>query len=139
MFYFYLFTKYLVFFIILAFLDNRFKNIVLDNSKDIHDVLIGSFAYSVEVLFAMFLFIFLLFIPIYLILKLNTVIYILMSFLIIVIIEYFVYEAGASFIHLDIDGLINAILSIIFFFAFFGKFIFSLKTVNKNDSEQNKL
>jgi hypothetical protein len=115
-----------VFFIVLAFLDNRYKTIVLDNAKNADDILHGSFEYFLEILFAMFLLILILFIPVYLLFKLNNITYILLAFFAIVIIEYFIYETGESYVHFDIDGVVNGIISVIFFPIFFGKFILSL-------------
>jgi hypothetical protein len=124
---FYLCSKYLVFFTVLAFLDNRFKTIVLGNNKNADDIALGSFEYFIEILFSTFLFIVILFIPIYLLLKLRSITYILPAFIAIVVVEYFLYEGACSYVHFDIDGILNGILSIVFFFIFFGKFIISLR------------
>jgi len=119
----YLFVKYLVFFTVLAFLDNRYKNIVINNSKYADDIVINSIYYIVEVLFAVLLYIVIFFLPLYLLLKIKNILFLLLAFLLLIIIEYFVYEATSSYIHMDIDGIINEIISFIFFFVFFGKFI----------------
>jgi|ERR1700744_728141 len=128
----YLVTKYTVFFIILAFLDDRFKTIVLNNSKDADDVWINSFFYSVEVLLAVFLFTLILIIPLHFLLKIKEIVYLLLAFFAWILIEYLIYEYGASYAHLDLNGIINGIISILLFFVFFGKFIFSLNSINQN-------
>ena len=132
---FYLFIKYIVFFIVLAFLDDRFKTIVLDNSKDVDDIWINSFFYFFEVLFATFLFILIHIIPLYLILKLRKALYLLPLLFFWVIIEYFIYEAGASYVHFDKAGIINGIISILLLLVFFGKFIFSFKDNDETDPQ----
>jgi hypothetical protein len=133
----YLFTKYIVVFIILAFLNNRFKNIVIDNSKDTDDIWINSFFYLVEVLWATFLLILILIIPLYLLLRIKETAYLLISFFAWTLIEYFVYEYGTSYVHFDINGIINGSISIILLAAFFGRFIFSLKEINQSNPEFN--
>jgi hypothetical protein len=124
---FYLFTKYIVFFIVLGFMDSRFKTIVLDKTINNHQVLTGTFFYAIEILFAVILLVILMILPLYLLFKLNNLIYMLLAFFLLIIFEYFLYEFGASYIHFDINGIINGIISIIFFPLFFGKFIMSLK------------
>ena len=128
----YLFTKYLVFFIVLAFLDKRYKTIVLGNAKNADDIVLGSFEYLLEVLFATFLLILVLSIPVYLLFKLNNITCTLLAFFALITVEYFIYEAAASYIHFDIDGVINGFISVIFFPIFFGKFIASLRFAKKN-------
>ena len=128
----YLVTKYIIFFIILAFLDDRFKTIVLNNSKDNDEVWINSFFYSVEVLWAIFFLTLILIIPLYFLLKVKQIAYLLLAFFAWILIEYFTYEYGASYAHLDLNGIINGVISILLFFVFFGKFIFSLSGINQN-------
>ena len=132
----YIFTKYMVFFIIYAFLDHRFKIVVLDKTNDVDELMILSFYYFVELIFASVIFTIILFLPIYLVFKLNTMTQILFAFLGVIILEYCVYETTDSYIHLERNGIINSLVSIAFFFVFFGKFIFSLRgndsTIDKN-------
>jgi hypothetical protein len=58
-----------------------------------------------------------------------------MLFVLWVIIEYFVYETGASYLHFDKAGVINGIISVLLLLVFFGKFIFSFKGANETDPE----
>jgi hypothetical protein len=123
---FYLFIKYIMFFIVLGFMNNRFKTIVIDKAINNHEMLVLTFYYFIEVLFTTILLVILLIVPLYFLFKLNNPIYCLLAFFLVIILEYFLYESGCSYIHFDIDGIINGIISIIFFPLFFGKFIISL-------------
>lgn len=129
----FLFVKYMIFFMVLALLDSRFKTIVLDNSHDVDGVWINSFFYLIEVLWAIFLLILILIIPLYILLKLKNTTYLLISFFAWVIIEYIIYEYGTSYVHLDKNGVIDGIISVLFLFVFFGRYIISLKSNNEGE------
>jgi hypothetical protein len=72
------------------------------------------------VLWATFLLILVLIIPLYLLLKLKKAIYLL---------------TGASYLHFDKAGVINGIISVLLLLVFFGKFIFLFKGANETDPE----
>jgi len=119
----FLIVKYILFFIVLGFLDDRYKDIVFNRTKG-SDVVLAGVEYFLEILFTTFLLTLVLFVPFYLLFKLKKTLYILPAFLVLVVAEYFLYEATCSYIHLDIDGIINSVLSVFFFFLFFWKFLF---------------
>jgi hypothetical protein len=123
----YLFIKYLTFFLILGFFGDRYKTIILNKPKD-SAIVIASAQYLLEILFASFLLMLILFVPLYLLFKLKRTFYVLPAFIALVIAEYFIYEATCSYIHFDIAGIVNAAISIVFFFIFFWKFIFPLQS-----------
>jgi hypothetical protein len=132
---FYLFVKYLVFFTVLGFMDRRFKSLIIDNATTKHGVFINIIYYYIEVLFATFMHILIMIIPVYFLFKLNNLIYIVLAFFVVMIYEYFTYVSMDSYVHFDIDGIVNGIVSIVFFSLFFGRFILS---VRNNKSAQNK-
>lgn len=131
----YLFAKYLVFFTVLGFMDSRFKSLIIDNATTKHGVFINTIGYYIEVLFATFMHILIMIIPVYFLFKLNDLIYIILAFFVVLIYEYFTYVSMDSYVHFDIDGIVNGIISIVFFPLFFGGFMLS---VRNNKSAQNK-
>ncbi len=122
---FYLFTKYLVFFIVLGFLDSRFKTLIIENATTKYELFSNIIGYLIEVLFATVIMIIVLIIPVYFLFKINKTIYIILTFLILIVYEYFSYEYMCSYVHFDVAGIVNCIISIIFFPLFFGKFMLS--------------
>jgi len=116
------FIKYVVFFICLAFLNDRFKTIVIANSANTPELLRNTMYYSVTVVFAI-----LFFLPIF-----PTIIYfsfkvknrILFPLLIITIIlsEYYYYTYLASTSDY-LNGIYNGFITILFVALFFYKAI----------------
>ena len=123
----YLYIKYIILCVILAFLDNRFKNIVLDNSNGTSEILESSAGYILYCLFAILAIIVFLFIPMYLIFKLKNRALFLAAFIAIIVFECFLYGSIYSDNHWDKQEIINALLSIAFLPLFFWKFIASLR------------
>jgi hypothetical protein len=83
---FYLLVKYIVFFLVLGFFGDRYKTIILDKAKD-SEMIVASAQYLLEILFASFLLMLILFVPLYLLFKLKRAFYILPAFFALVIAE----------------------------------------------------
>lgn len=126
-------TKYFVFFIILGFLDDRFNTLVIDNSRNSSDIFSNIIGYLIEVIFGTIGFAILLIIPMFFLFKLNAKL-IFPIFLVVVFMEYFMYESMAAYIHFDKDGIVNGIVSIVFFQVFFGRAIVSMRKQMRNNS-----
>ncbi len=118
----YLFVKYMAFALILAFQDERFKLLVINDAQNGHDLFLNSFHYLVYVLVFIFILILFFSLPIYFSLKVKRAIYFMPLIIIILVAEYFIYTYLASPAHL-MNGVYNEILSLIFLFLFFFKHI----------------
>lgn len=122
----FLLTKYAVFFFVLAFKDNRFKKIVINISESGRDLVVNSFYYVVYVLIHMIIFTLPLSVPIYFSFKVRNWILFIFFIMLILIVEYFFYVYLTSQRHIDVDGIWNGIISIIFLMFFFFKHIKAL-------------
>lgn len=118
----YLFVKYILFALILAFEDERFKSLVIDNTQNTHEIFMNSLDYLLAVLFFTFCLILIFSLPIYLSLKVKRGIYFTPLIIIIFVAEYFIYTYLASQVDL-MNGVYNAILSLLFLLVFFFKHI----------------
>jgi hypothetical protein len=118
----YLFIKYIVFALILAFQDERFKSVVINNAENAHDLFVNSLNYLVYVLIFIFVLMLIFSIPIYFSFKIKNAIYFLLSISIILVSENFAYTYLASPADL-INGVYNGFLSIIFLLLLFYKHI----------------
>lgn len=116
-------VKYFIFFVILAFIGNRYKFIVLDNSKNISDIITLTLSYFLHFFPTSIPISIVLSVLLYSVLTLNKKIFIVPCLLLILSIEYLIYD----FLHVDRShylGIINSALSVFFLFIFFGKSIF---------------
>ena len=117
------FIKYVAFFICLAFIGNRFKTIVINDSANTREFLMNTMYYAEAILFSTIVF----FLPIF-----PTMIYlsfkvknrILFSLLIIAVIiaeySYYTYMASQSNY---LNGIYNGLITILFLAIFFYKAI----------------
>lgn len=117
---FYLIIKYILFFIFLAFLGNRFKSIVIDNSENRSELFSNTFYYFLSFADILVLFTLIFSIPLYFLMKKTKGIYFLLLYSILLITEYIMYTYLASPLDLK-NGLYNAIIGVLFFFLFFYK------------------
>ena len=118
---FFIFVKYVAFFFVLALIDKRFYTLVLKTAHNNKEVVLGTIFYVTEVLFVIVLMILILFMPFFILFKLNSRI-LYPGFILILFLAYFIYEAGASYVHYDINGIINGLITVLFFFIFFRKY-----------------
>lgn len=117
---FYIIIKYLVFFIVLAFMGNRFNDLVLVRSGTGEQILVNSMYYLIEVLFAILIFTLILLYPYHLLFKISKIALLLAALLALNVIEYFLYEATCDmYIHFNWNGVISFGISIAFFFIIF--------------------
>ena len=121
----YLVTKYTIFFSLLAFRDDRFKSIVVDNSASGKEIIEHTFFYCINVLVFIFFLSLIFFAPIYFSFKQKNPIYLILFLILILVIEYFFYTYLASPSDL-VNGAYNVIISILLLLVFFYRHIASL-------------
>ena len=125
----YLFVKYLVFFIIMAFSNHRFETIVVSVSENNYELFVNTIHYVIYILISVLPLIFVFSIPIYFIFRLKKVIYILLLIVLTILSEYFIYVyLYTSQTHININGVYNGIIGILLFVLFFRRYINSLIT-----------
>lgn len=116
----FLIVKYLVFFTLLAFLGDRFKLIVINNSNNTEELLSNSFYYLIYPLLITVLFTFLFSMPFYFSFRVKKVIYFVFLVIAGLLVEYFIYSEIASATDFK-NGLYNGLLTLLFFVFFFSK------------------
>ena len=116
----FLIVKYLVFFTLLAFLGDRFKLIVINNSNNTEELLSNSFYYLIYPLLITVLFTFLFSMPFYFSFRVKKVIYFVFLVIAVLLVEYFIYSEIASATDFK-NGLYNGLLTLLFFVFFFSK------------------
>lgn len=112
---FYLFIKYIAFYLYLAFKNNDFYFFEVSNMK--------YFMYWWMLLFLPIVIIFIFSAPIYFSLKIKSPIYFMLLMGAILVAEYFVYVFFTSDKHVDMNGVYNGIISVLFLLLFFFKHI----------------
>jgi len=123
----FLFVKYIVFALVLAVMEDRFKLLVINNSDNKQELISNSFYYLLYVLVFIVAFILVFSAPIYFTFKVKRVIYFVLLMIAILIAEYILYVYLNSQKYLfDNDGIYNAIISILFLLLFFYRYIFRL-------------
>jgi hypothetical protein len=116
----YLLTKYIIFFSILAFIGNRFKIAVIDNAETFSELVKLTFGYILYILFDVVLLTLIFSYPVYCILKINSGIYSLLLLMIFYVIEFYAY----CYFYSPSDkaiGIYNSIIGIVFLNLFFYK------------------
>ncbi len=118
----YLIIKYIFFFFLLAFIGDRFKNIVLDNAGTSSEVskltlnyILFASIYTIPLILVLIL-------PLYFIFKINKGIYFLLSVILFFTMEYFTY----TYLYSPSDktlGIYNIIISVVLLWVFFYKSI----------------
>lgn len=121
----YLLVKYAVFFFILAFIGNRFKNVVLNNAETSMELMKLSLGYVLYILFYMFFLVLFFSVPLYFILKIENKIYFILSMIAFFAIEYFAYTYLFSSSDKMI-GIYNLIIGIVMFVLFYYKSIIQM-------------
>jgi hypothetical protein len=125
----YLFVKYIAFFVLLAFKEDRFKDLVIKNSMNNQDLFMNSFYYVVYILVHILFFMLIFSAPMYVSFKVKNLIYFVIIIAAILIAEYFFYTWSASQTDL-MNGVYNGIISILFLLLFFFRNINCLYTQN---------
>jgi hypothetical protein len=118
----FLLIKYMVFFFVLAFIGDRFKLIVINNSENRQELFSNTGYYLLFVLFFTVVIGLILCSPIYFTLKVKNPIYFLLLISAILVVEYFLYTYLSSTKDL-MNGVYNGIISILFLFLFFYRHI----------------
>lgn len=121
----YLFLKYAVFFFVLAFIGNRFKNAVINNAETTAELMRLSLGYAVYILFYMFFLVIFFSIFLYFIMKIENKIYFVLSMIAFFTIEYFAY----TYLFSPSDkmiGIYNLIIGIVVFVLFYYKSIIQM-------------
>lgn len=122
----YLILKYIVFFFILAFIGDRFRNIVIDNAETSSEIFKRTVGYVLYILLFIIPMVLVFVFPLYYILKIKKKLNFVFSVTLFFIVEYFVYVYWNSQKYFyDWNGIYNAIIGIVLLGVFFHKTICS--------------
>lgn len=119
--------KYIVFFVVLAFIGDRFKSLVIKNSNNTRELIANTGYYSLYILFYTLIPVIVFSIPFYFTLKVKNPIYFVLLISAILVVEYLLYTNLASTMEL-MNGVYNGILTIVFLLLFFYRSIFLIFT-----------
>ena len=115
---FYLLVKYTVFFFILAFIGDRFKNAVINNAETSIEMIKLTVGYILYILIYEIFLVLLFCVPLYYILKIERWIYFLPLLIVFYCLEFFVYTYFYSPSD-KMPGVYNAIIGILLLAIFF--------------------
>ena len=118
----FLIVKYIVFFVVLAFVGNRFKSLVIKNSENTGELISNTGYYSLYILLYTLIGVIAFSLPIYFIFKVKNPIYFVFLISVILIVEYLLYTYLASTTDL-MNGIYNGIVSVVFLLLFFYQYI----------------
>lgn len=118
----YLLTRYLIFFFILAFIDDRFKSTVINNAATTQELLKLTLGYILTVLFYTIPLILVFSFPLHYILKIKKELNFILSMILFFIAEYSIYTYFYSPSD-KIIGVYSAIIGVIVLCTFFYKTI----------------
>jgi hypothetical protein len=113
----YLLAKYAAFFIVLAFLEDRFKSIVINNSDNKNELFLNTIYYSLYPAIILIVFTFIFTIPLYFLMK-KKGIYFILLYMLFIIVEYILYTYLASPSDLT-NGIYNGAIGVLFLILFF--------------------
>lgn len=116
--------KYLAFFVLLAFFDNRFKSIVIDNAENQKELFFNSLQYLFYIIIVGVGFAFPFSIPFYFSMHIKNKYLFIILFLTTLVTEYFAYTYMASE-NDKINGVYNEVISILFFLVTYWKIVLS--------------
>ncbi|SDQ40785.1 hypothetical protein SAMN05421664_1490 [Chryseobacterium soldanellicola] len=117
-----LLAKYLIFFFILAFIEDRFKDAVINNAETSSEMFRLSLNYILYILIYLIPLILVFFLPLYFILKIKKGIYFILCIVLFFMVEYSAY----TYFYAPSDktlGIYNIIIGIIVLGIFFHKAI----------------
>lgn len=118
----YLLIKYIIFSFFLAFIGDRFKNIVINNAETTQEVFKLTLGYVLYILFYIVILILLFCAPLYYILKIKKGIYFLILLIAFYVAEFFIYTQFFSPSDKTL-GIYNTIIGILLMGIFFYKSI----------------
>jgi hypothetical protein len=121
----YLFIKYTLFFFVLAFIGNRFRNAVINNAETSMELMKLSLGYVLYILFYVVFLVLFFSIPLFFILKIEKKIYLVLSMIAFFYFEYFAY----TYLFSPSDkmiGIYNLIIGIIVFVLIYYKSIIQI-------------
>jgi len=120
----YLLIKYIVFFLILAFIGDRFKHVVIDNAETSSEIFKLTISYVVYILIFTIPMVLVFGFPLYYILKLKKKGSFIACIIIFYCTEYFVYTfLNSQKYFYDWNGIYNAVIGVILLGIFFYKSI----------------
>ena len=119
---FYFIVKYILFFVLLAFIGNRFKKIVIENSDTNSELLSNILYYSVYPAIILCVFTVTFSIPLYFLMKMKRPAPFVLFYFLLLIIEYFSYTYLASPSDFK-NGFYNMIIGVSLLFLFFYKYL----------------
>ncbi|MCB9163025.1 MAG: hypothetical protein H6592_01110 [Flavobacteriales bacterium] len=114
----FLIAKYYAFFIVLAFLGDRFQNTVLANSQGAKAVLLNTLSFFIHISWGVLLLVLALVLPVHLVLRIRPRAIRLTGLCVMLFAEYGLYTWGFSPSDFS-NGLYNALLTVIFLLLFF--------------------
>lgn len=123
-----IFLKYFIFYAFLMVLNDDFKLLQVNNIRNGQDL----FYYMWIVLFFPILDIMLFSVPLYFSLKIKKRAYFILSIVLIILIEYFLYAYFTSQKALNQDAFIKILISIVLLFCLFYRVIFNKLKENYN-------
>lgn len=115
----YLFVKYIVYAFILAFMENRFKGIVIDKAETTRELVELTFGYILYVLYYVAFLILLFCGPLYYVLKIKDGSYFLPLLMVFYIAEFFLNRFFS--LSDQLSGIYNLAIGVLFLFLFFYK------------------
>lgn len=115
----YLITKYTIFYFLMAFLDHRFKELVLDKSNNSADIFHYAMGYIIFVLVFILILILIFLFPYFIIFRLKNLFIFIVGFCSVLYLEYLVIGYLTSDNHWSRDGFYFVAISIIFLLLFF--------------------
>lgn len=120
----YLLVKYIIYFFVLAFIKNRFKNRVLDVAETSSEMLNLTLNYILFVLIYMVPLIAIFILPFHLVLKIRRGVYFVLSIALLFILEYCFYTYMFASSN-KILGIYNLVIGVLLLWVFFYKSILS--------------
>jgi hypothetical protein len=115
-------VKYIVFFVVLAFIGDRFKSLVVKNSENTRELISNTGYYSLYILLYTFVGVVVFSLPLYFTFKVKSPVYFILLIAAILVVEYLLYTNLASTNDL-MNGVYNGIVSILFLLLFFYRHI----------------
>lgn len=115
----FIFSKYLVFAVVIATLDNRFKSLVTDRSKTMSEWIVNTFHYFMYVLLVIIVFIAIFCLPFYFLFKINNKSLFLLAMVSVLLLDSFCYVSFNAPGNLEfgaIDLLVGILMMLLFFF-----------------------
>ncbi len=114
-------VKYFVYYFLLMFKNNNFTLVKVNELNNLEDFFYYAWLFLSMPLLCVIFFL----APTYFTFKLKKIIHLILIMLIIVVVEYFLYTWLASPSNL-INGIYNAVISVIFIIVFFYRYIYDL-------------